>query len=175
MEHLEFQYIKTYSGFRGELFTKQVNDIESEINELEMGFKSEKDFKTRFNLKHKIKHLKSDLEKLDVYNNRLIDSKNNLHKWAKEVGTIQKDSEIANQMFSIFTNNRVEESFVVTTCPPIYRDAIVFFNKNQIIKIIHCCFECINFIDENNNSIFLNLEGIEQLRNLLINIGHKID
>lgn len=171
MNQNSFQYIKTYTGFRGKIFTEQVNQSKSEINDLEKLLKSNINFKERYSIKQKIKRLKTSL---DIYNIRLINTQNNIHQFAREIATIKKDTNTAKRLISIF-NSRVEEPFITTACPPIYRDAIVFFNENRIIKIIHCCFECINIINENNTPISLTQKSFKELKQVLTSIGHKID
>ena len=175
MEQLEFKYIKTYSGFRGNGFLEQIIETKSILKELGKTLATESDYKKNHSIKQQIKRLKNDLDNSNVYNNRLIDTKNKLHQSAKEVVSLSKNDIITQQLISIFTKNRVEEPFIVATCPPIYRDSIAFFNDKQIVKIIHCCFECINIIDESNNDIFLSQKGFEDLQAFFIRLGHKIN
>ncbi|MFK7946333.1 MAG: hypothetical protein AB8G11_01995 [Saprospiraceae bacterium] len=170
MNKISFQYIKTYMGFRGEAFTEKINKAKSEIEHLEKHIKTNINFKERYSIKQKIKGLKNDL---NIHNIKLIDAQNDIHIFAREIAMIKTDTKIAKQLISIL-ENRVEEPFVVTACSPIYRDAIVFFNDNCIIKIVHCCFECVNIIDEKDNPIFLEPKGFQKLQSLLINLGHEI-
>ncbi|WP_431293080.1 hypothetical protein [Pedobacter sp. P26] len=60
-------------------------------------------------------------------------------------------------------------------CAPIYRDAIVFYNKDrEVVSALNICFECLYM--ENNMGI--NIEADEStydlLKSFLISKGHEI-
>jgi hypothetical protein len=60
-------------------------------------------------------------------------------------------------------------------CLPIYRDAIVFYNKNgEIISALNICFECSYMQDDKSININADECTYDLLKTFLISKGHKI-
>lgn len=61
-------------------------------------------------------------------------------------------------------------------CAPVYRDAIVFYNKEDaIIEVLNICFSC-EFI-QNSNKTFIDADKsfYSHLKSLLLKFGHTIE
>jgi hypothetical protein len=61
-------------------------------------------------------------------------------------------------------------------CPPIFRDAIVFYSKeNEIKGILQMCFSCSWIKNEDEEDFEVDHKIFPKLMNQLIKVGHKIE
>lgn len=107
------------------------------------------------------------------YDNRITDLKRNLNS------SSQKNSSFHRTDQDMIKLNHILETEVANLpswmCPPIYRDAIVFYNKTgEIVSALNVCFECSYM--ENDKGININADQYtyDLLKSFLISKGHKI-
>jgi len=167
---IEFEYLKTYSGLRGETFEW----LEKQINQKVIALKEE--LKTaRFMQKSKINHqINSLLDEIDVYNSIIINEKGEFHQSTIEITRKEKPDEFVKKIDSILNLQPNRE--VASGCPPIFRDAIVFYSKkDEINGILQICFECATIKNEDEESLKTNEQTYSKLADLLKEVGHQIE
>ena len=107
------------------------------------------------------------------YDNRITDLNGNLDNTSEKISSFQRNSQ------DVIKLNHILETEVTNLpswmCLPIYRDAIVFYNKaGEIVSALNICFEC-SYI-ENDKGI--NIDADEStyglLKSFLTSKGHKI-
>ena len=61
-------------------------------------------------------------------------------------------------------------------CPPIYRDAIVFYSEeDEITGILHLCFGCSWIKNEKKEDIEVDYKIFPKLKDKLVQLGHPIE
>lgn len=107
------------------------------------------------------------------YDSRITDLKGNLNSSSEKISLFKRTS------LDMIKLNHILETEVTNLpswmCLPIYRDAIVFYNKaGEIVSVLNICFEC-SYI-ENDKGI--NIDADEStyglLKSFLTSKGHKI-
>ena len=93
---------------------------------------------TLFNSRPTIRIL---LGAISWYNNRITDLNGNLGNTSEKISSFQRNSQ------DVIKLNHILEIKVINLlswmCLPIYRDAIVFYNKTgEIVSALNVCFEC---------------------------------
>ena len=170
IESLNFDYIKTYSGFRGEQFEQFKKECVIKIKALQTSLET-----ARHMQQTKIQKEISDLEEeLWLGNIRVINKDGTLHQSGKMIAKIQKEDKLIQNIFDAFTLP-IHEVYH-TLCIPIFRDVIVFYSKeNTIVGILHLCFECTEVKNENEERFDLNQKSYGIIKNILKRVGHQID
>lgn len=170
LNSLDFEYVITYSGLRGEKFEHLEIENKKEIQKLEKEIESAR-FIQKPKLNKKVKALKTEI---DLYESRLIDTNGIKHKSTESIKKIESNDLILNEIFKLLKRKIEGQTFVM--CMPIYRDSIVFYNaSNSIIGILHICFGCYSIIDENENSFDYDSSVIPELREFFLKFGHEIE
>lgn len=113
-----------------------------------------------------------DTGAISWYDNRITDLNGNLNSSSEKISLLQR----AQDMIKL---NHILETEVTNLpswmCLPIYRDAIVFYNKTgEIISALNVCFECSYM--ENDKGININADESTYglLKSFLTSKGHKI-
>ena len=154
-----FKYFETYSLQRGSEYEKVILDTEKLYNQL-----IKKPGKSK------------ELELLDFQLNNvqfLFDEHSELHFSAKKQKRFYSNEDEAKELIKIFKTKT--QNIPSWMCAPVYRDAIVFYNKeNAIIDVLNICFSC-EFI-QNSNKDFIDADEsvYRNLKKLLMEFGHKI-
>ena len=137
IKSLNFEYAISYSGLRGEKFINLEEENNKEIKGIEKEIESAR-FMQVPKLNKKIDALKAEI---NPYNSRVINKNGQLHKSAKVICKFEKDSEELRSIFEILKSNFDKQVFAM--CPPVLRDAIVFYSKEEkIVGILQMCFSC---------------------------------
>ncbi|WP_316843141.1 hypothetical protein [Pedobacter psychrodurus] len=112
-------------------------------------------------------------DKISWHDQRITDQDKKLNSSSRKISLFQRaDAEL-------LTLIRILEIDIVNLpswmCAPVYRDAIIFYNKDhEIISALNICFECLYM--ENNTGI--NIDADERtydlLKTFLISKGHNI-
>ena len=172
IENLDFDYIKTYSGYRGELFENLKTENEEKIEEL--------DFDIKFAGKSNIEQSEMIMEKLRLTKELstirpLIQTDGTIHKSAIEINSqIPKNDSYIQNLFEALLLPPID--VVRSRCIPIFRDVIVFYSKeNLIVGILNLCFECIEIENEKGEKFDLDQKSYWMLKNILRGIGHPTE
>jgi hypothetical protein len=104
----------------------------------------------------------------------LLDDNKALHPTGAMISRINKtDAEFA-ELLEIF-NTEIEED-IPYLCAPIYRDAILFLDKdNKVISHVDICFECDRIERENKHKIKTDFKTFKMLKIFLHGLGHPIE
>ncbi|WP_037574493.1 hypothetical protein [Sporocytophaga myxococcoides] len=162
---LTFEYIETYSLQRGERFEKQ---REQEIKILQKLRRRNKSLNFE-----ELKQVKG-LEELYGTTQYLLDDKGNFHIFSEKIAAFSAtDNEVINLVRILQTKIREIPAWM---CAPIYRDAIVFYDKNKkIISALNVCLSCEYIAINRHRNINADEETYKQLRQFFIDCGHKIE
>ena len=169
-QEINFDYLKTYSGLRGEKLEVLEQEIEEKVNQLKEDLKT-----ARFMQKPKInKKIRDFKNEVDLYNSRIVDKNEVFHKTTIEITRKEKSAIFVKNLGAIL--NEECEIDVVAACLPVFRDAIVFYsNKDEIRGILQICFGCAAIKNENEERIIADYKSFDKLANLLKEVGHPIE
>ena len=166
-ESLNFDYIKTYAGLRGKEFEQLKAKNEKEILALRDRILDE----DKAEVKREMSRLRAEI---DLTKARLINKEGLQHVTTKEISKIASTNKILDKLYRIVTAEIQEEVF--TRCSPVYRDSIVFYSRdNQIIGILHFCFDCIKVLNEKEEKFEIDYDSYDDLKIHLNMLGHKIE
>ena len=168
--NLHFDYLITYSLFRGEKYNQYVSTIENEI-----ASKRQLASLSRWYQKEKLEAEIALLEKRKcIYGVTILDHDLKLHGCAEKVMQFYRQDKEVKALEDILTVKYNEGA--VSACVPVYRDAIIFYNnKGDAVSNLNICFECWRMADGNDNQIMAYGEMVyPPLVELLSTWGHKI-
>lgn len=170
IKSLNFEYAISYSGLRGEKFTILESENRKEIITIEKEIEVAR-FMERARLNKKIEKLKNEL---NVYNARIITKNKEFHRSVEQIHKFEKNDKEILKILNILSSKFDEQH--VWMCPPIFRDAIVFYSKeNEIVGILQICFSCNWIKNEDEEDFEVDHKIFPKLMNQLIKLGHKIE
>jgi len=166
-KNLEFKYFETYSLQRGTAYEKIFKDREIRFNQL---------------LK------KSTEESLTIVESKefdFLDSQLNRVQFLFNENQEKHYSAVRVKKCNSSENETIELNKILSTktqkvpswmCLPIYRDAIVFYSdNNEVVNVLNICFSCEYMQNSNQEFIDADESVYENLKNLLLKFGHKIN
>ena len=170
VNNLNFEYAITYSGLRG----KKFHDLK-EVNEKEIKRIKKELVSSRYVQTPKLnKQIEALEEEINIYRALIIDKNETFHKSTEKVYKFEKEDKQLQSILEILNTKFEEQTFAM--CPPVFRDAIVFYsNEHKIIRILQLCFSCYWIMDENNQDIQVDHKIFPLLKHKLIEVGHIIE
>ena len=122
-------------------------------------------------LKKQIEILEGEI---DIYNARIIHQDGEFHKSCKLIHRFEKGDVNLNAIVRIL---QIESNGqVIAMCLPVFRDAIVFYSKEDEIKgILQICFGCLQMETANGLELEADIHIYEDLKAKLIELGHQIE
>lgn len=164
---LDFEYFETYSLQRGSDFEKIIIEKEEVCDLLSEKYKSE-DLSVEEN--QKLIDLNLQLHNVQF----LFDENQKLHYSAEKLKRFYSNDYEATELTKILKTKT--ENVPAWMCAPVYRDAIVFYDRNDtIIEVLNICFSCEFIQNSNKHFIDADISVYQSLKNLLIRFGHKIE
>lgn len=165
---LTFDYVETYSFQRGTDFEKNLKLISPEYDRLEV--RKER----RNNLTQKEEERLLELKELLGYTQYLINDKQQFHSSSKKINTFQFTDPIVTRLTTIL---RTEiRDIPQWMCAPTYRDAVVFYDKNdKIISTLNICLSCQYMETKMFKHIDGDYETYDLLKRFFIDIGHDVE
>lgn len=168
IDKLTFDYIETYSFQRGTEFEKSNKISRSEYEKLKVR-------KYKYNDLTLLEE-KRFLELNDLYGftQYLINDKGQFHPSSTKTHTFKSTDSQIDRLKSIL---RTEiKDIPAWMCAPMYRDAIVFYDKlNRIVSSLNVCLSC----EYMETKMFSHINGdnktYELLRQYFTDLGHKIE
>jgi len=168
---INFEYAISYSGFRGEQFAHLKPENRQILPSLLRAKLSA--------ISHEKSRLQEQIELTerntnDAYNSRIVSAQKVFHESAIQIQRYEKNDERLEEILKILrTQFKSQDSWM---CPPIFRDAIVFYSKdNRISGILHVCFSCESIKNEKEEEMEVDNEIFQRLKDKLIEVGHPID
>jgi len=168
VDQLNFDYVKTYSFQRGRKFDEDLKAFQDEfykLRQLKMGQKK---------LSATDEKRYSELLKLPGKTNSLLDENGQFHYSSEQTHTFKKETP---ELALILTLLKKEPLNVPAwVCAPIYRDAIVFYDKfDRIVSVLNICFSCSNMETKTRHHINADVKTYEELKEFFLSIGHQIE
>ncbi|MGB1241540.1 MAG: hypothetical protein ACPG49_03400 [Chitinophagales bacterium] len=170
IQNLKFEYAVSYSGLREKEFESLEIENKKQIQKIEREIKIESS-KDKSKLDEKVRRLSWEI---NIFKSRIVKSNGEFHKSTKAIHRFEKEGKEINQIFEILKTKFEKQYFWM--CPPIFRDAIVFYSKeDEIVGILQMCFSCDWIKNENEEDFEVDHKIFQRLKNELIDFGHKID
>lgn len=169
IKELSFDYAISYSGLRGIAFENLEFENKTRIKEIEEEMKT-----ARFMEKSKLaEKTNSLLDEIDISNSRIVTINGKLHKSTRQIQKFDKESLEMKEILKILRSKFKQQVYAI--CTPIFRDAIVFYSKeNEIVGVLHICFGCLWMKNENEEDIEIDTRLFFRLKNQFIKMGHQI-
>jgi hypothetical protein len=168
INNLAFDYVETYSFQRGTDFEESNTTSRPEYEKLKVRKDKHNDL-TDLEEKRFL-----ELQDLFGVTQYLINSKGQFHPSGKKTHTFKSTDPQIDRLKNIL---RTEIKDVPAwICAPIYRDAIVFYDKsNHIVSTLNVCLSC----EYMETKMFSHINGDNKIYDLLrqyfIDLGHKIE
>lgn len=168
INNLTFDYVETYSFQRGADFVETIKTNRLEYEKLKVRKKKNNDW-TALEEKRFI-----ELQELLEFTQLLINDKGQFHPSCTKTHTFKSTDPQIDKLKNILRTEIKE--IPAWMCTPIYRDAIVFYDKSkQIVSTLNICLSC-EFME---TKLFSRINGDNKTYNLLrqffIDLGHKIE
>ncbi|HLP52649.1 MAG TPA: hypothetical protein VK154_17295 [Chitinophagales bacterium] len=164
---LQFDYIETYSLLRGAEYEAFMS-------------KDDEEFKNLHERKKRGAILIPGEEKryLELFKPKedpvLINDKNEFHWSSEKIGFFKRSEPRAQTLIEIL-NTEIDE-VPKWRCPPVFRDALVFYDGNQqIVSVLNICFGCENLMNKPLGFLIADSKTYSLLRQFLTDLGHKIE
>jgi len=168
INNLTFDYIETYSFQRGFGFEENIKNSRLEYEKL----KVRKDKHNNLNNLEEKQFLK--LHDFFGFTQYLINNKGQFHPSSTKTHTFKSTDPQIDRLKNIL---RTEiKDIPAWMCAPMYRDAIVFYDKlNRIVSTLNVCLSC----EYMETKMFSHINGdnktYDLLRQYFIDIGHNIE
>lgn len=161
---LEFKFIETYSLQRGEEFEETKKLMTAEYNSLK-----------------KLNHLNSlqgkrftKLNELLNSTQYLINERGEFHFSSKKISRFDKNYPAVKKLKDILQTEIKQRPMLL--CAPEYRDAIVFYDRNQqIVSCLNVCLSCNQLETTRFNHINADWETYNLLKQFFMEIGHDVE
>ncbi len=166
INNLQFDYLETYSLQRGGKYDKRIID---DPDFIEFRHLEKKEQLSEIELL-KFKKLK----KLYGVTQYLIDSDGLFHPSARKTGIYTIDNSLVEDLIKIL-NTKIN-TIPNWMCAPVFRDAIVFYNSNNVIvSTLNVCLSCEYMETTLGNYVNADVKTYELLKNFFKTIGHKVE
>lgn len=168
INNLTFDYVEMYSFQRGADFEESIKTNRPEYEKLKVRKEKRNDL-TVFEEKRFI-----ELQEFLEFTQYLINDKGQFHPSSTRTHIFKSTDPQIDKLKNIL---RTEiRDIPAWMCAPMYRDAIVFYDKeNQIVSTLNVCLSC----EYMETKMFSHINGdtrtYDLLRQYFINLGHKIE
>jgi hypothetical protein len=168
INNLAFDYFETYSLQSGMEYEENKKLLKAEFDRLKV--RKEK----RNNLTTDEEARFSELQRLVLYTQYLLDEKGTFHHSSKKTGTFPANDPMIDRLKTILNTKITETPHFL--CAPVYRDAVVFYNNNhQIISVLNVCLSCMYMETVMNSYVNGDYETYDLLKRFFIEIGHDVE
>ena len=168
INNLTFDYVEMYSFQRGTEFEEINKTSRPEYEKLKIRKEKHNDLTVLEKKRYYELHL------LFGFTQYLIDDTGQFHPSSTKTNTFKATDPQINILKNILLTEIVDVPSWM--CAPIYRDAIVFYDKlNRIISTLNICLSC----EYMETKMFFHINGdnktYDLLRQFFIELGHKIE
>jgi hypothetical protein len=117
--------------------------------------------------------IQQQLDKLAQHSLTLTEGLGPVHSTAVAVARLAADSIEVQQLAHALPRATEQEWYA--GCPPIYRDALAFYNKaNELVSVLNICFQCRFMRTDRLKAVGADRTTYDFLRTFLIQLGHPI-
>ncbi|AEA45750.1 hypothetical protein [Fluviicola taffensis] len=168
INNLTFDYVETYSFQRGSEFEENHKTSRPEYEKL----KVRKDKHNDLTVLEEKQFL--ELHDLFGFTQYLINGKGQFHPSSTKTHTFKSTDPQIDKLKNILRTEIID--IPAWMCAPMYRDAIVFYDKlNRIVSTLNVCLSC----EYMETKMFSHINGdnktYDLLRQYFIDLGHKIE
>lgn len=168
INNLTFDYVETYTFQRGTEFEESNKTDRTEYEKLKVRKDKHNDLTVL-----EEKRL-GELQELFGFTQYLINSKGQFHPSSIKTHTFKSSDPQIDRLKNILQTEI--KDIPAWMCAPIYRDAIVFYNKaNHIVSTLNVCLSC----EYMETKMFSHINGdnktYDLLRQYFIDLGHNIE
>ena len=168
INNLVFTRVETYSLQRGEEFEEEIKLQSREYQRLKV--RKEK----RNNLTHDEDERFSFLNSLLGGTQYLINEKGEFHPSSKKLNSFQSGDLWIAKLKTVLQTEIIE--IPQWMCAPVYRDAIVFYDKNdEIVSVLNICLRCQYMETQKFNHISVDSKAYLLLKEFFKDIGHSVE
>lgn len=165
---LTFSYVETYSFQRGKEFELQQKEFDKEYDKL----KSRKSKTNNLTVEEEERFLV--LDKLCGFTQYLLNDTNQFHYSSKKTNTYNSTDTKVELLKNILRTEIID--IPSWMCEPIYRDAFVFFDKqDNIVSVLNICLSCQYMETSKFNHITSDWKTYDLLKRFFIDIGHEVE
>lgn len=162
-----FDYIETYSFQRGGDYQLRLNVILAELEALKT--RSENATLTPGEAERHI-HLNNVYHKVGSY---IIDENGRFHQSAIKTNTFKRQAPEVDRLITILNIPAVNIPYWM--CAPVYRDAVVFYDKDSnITSTLNICLGCDYMAIQSSKQINADAETYRLIKQFFIDLGHQI-
>jgi hypothetical protein len=107
------------------------------------------------------------------YNGKIVDKNGEFFPYSIKTHTFQHDHPIASRIKELL-QFEIEHHFAML-CAPIFRDAIIFYDRNNhIVSSLNICLSCF-YLEPENLSIKADYKTYGYLKKLFLELGHNVE
>lgn len=159
-----FAYLETYSFNRGPATMAQHEQLSHEIAATSEALQTAR-YIQQTKLQHQLRG--------GQYNLLLAEAASSSTATVLLVATLLVASAGASRLEALL--NQAGAADVAAGCPPIFRDALVFYDaQGQYLQALNICFECLDMQAGDGQPVEANWATYEALKQLLRELGHPI-
>lgn len=168
VDSLTFDFLETFSFQRGEEYKSILKGLSSEFGRL----KAKKHWNGLLPVVEDARY--SELDDLVSFSQYLITKQGQFHPSAQKTGSFGRSDPMTSRLLEILKTNVNE--VVMALCAPVYRDGIVFYNKEmEIVAVLNVCLSCQYMETSMFNHVNADSKAYEQLRQFFTDIGHNVE
>lgn len=165
---MTFDYVETYSFQRGADFEENLKLIKPEYDRLKVR-KERQD-----NLTQVEEEMLLELNRLLGFTQYLLNDNGQFHPSSKKTNTFQFNDPVVSRLTNILRTEIRE--IPRWLCAPVYRDAIVFYDKqNNIVSTLNICLSCQYMETKMFHHLNGDYETYDLLKRFFIDIGHDVE
>lgn len=166
--NLTFDYVETYSFQRGAEFEENRKLIQAEFEKLKV--KKQRDSNLTRNENERFLELNGLLGCTQY----LLNDKGEFHPSSKKTNTFKSKDTNVDRIIDILLTEIID--IPRWLCAPVYRDAIVFFDKgNKIITALNICLSCQYMETKVFNHVNGDYKTYDLFKRFFIDIGHEVE
>lgn len=165
---LTFDYVETYSFQRGAEFEKSRKEMQNEFGKL----KARKEKCNNLTETEEERYV--ELNSLVSFTQYLLNDKGQFHPSAQKINNFRSNDPNIDRIKSILLTEVID--IPQWLCGPVYRDAIVFYDKdNTIITALNICLSCQFMETKMFNHIDGDFKTYDLFKSFFIDIGHEVE
>jgi hypothetical protein len=166
-----FDYLATYSFNRGLKLAALHEATTKAIAELQQSISSSR-FMQQIKMMRQLNELEQQM-RVGHYQKRLTNEQMIIDSTADQIALVRCNSLENKKLDAIF--RALPGEVVYAGCPPTYRDALAFYDaQGQLLRVLNTCFGCLYMETNDGVSVEAGVHTYDELRNLLITLGHPI-
>ena len=172
INQLNFDYLKTYSGFQQEVFEKQQAVFEQKMADLQERLLTSSPQKQEL-IQNRINETQLRWEREQFDFREIAGPDGALIQSATKIAHLPKVDPVVCQIVEIL-NTPFQEQYH-WMCWPVFRDSIVFYRADHTVAgIVHICLGCDQLADHQRQFFEADYKIFPQLRSVLKSLGHKV-